>query len=292
MKIRNPYKNLPHWFRGNTHTHSTRSDGDSPLERVVDHYRERGYSFLAMTDHELLLDLAEFAGADFVGIPAEEVTVRGRDHIVGLGLRDPVAGCNTHHQRVIDDIAGQGGLAVLAHPVFSGLSPEQAQGLHGYHAVEILNAVCQYLEYNGYALQWWDELLRRGLQVWGIAADDAHRIAWQAAKAWIMVNAEALTPQHILAGIRTGNFYASTGANFHRFAVEGKTIRVWCDPAVEIRFQTGFPLGPALRLKGEALTEAAYTPRGGEIFVRVEIVDAQLQSAWSQPFFLDSDWRP
>lgn len=50
MKIRNPYRNLAHWFRGNTHTHSTLSDGEWPLEKVVAFYRDRGYAFLAMTE--------------------------------------------------------------------------------------------------------------------------------------------------------------------------------------------------------------------------------------------------
>ncbi|MBS1116030.1 MAG: hypothetical protein H6Q87_414, partial [candidate division NC10 bacterium] len=42
MKIRNPYRNLPRWFRGNTHTHSTLSDGEWPLDKVVGFYRGRG----------------------------------------------------------------------------------------------------------------------------------------------------------------------------------------------------------------------------------------------------------
>src|SRR3989304_551542 len=58
MKIRNPYRNLLHWFRGNTHAHSTLSDGEWALEQVVAFYRERGYAFLAMTDHDVFTDLS------------------------------------------------------------------------------------------------------------------------------------------------------------------------------------------------------------------------------------------
>jgi hypothetical protein len=158
--------------------------------------------------------------------------------------------------------------------------------------VEILNVVCNYLEYNGFALEWWDALLRRGVRVWGIAADDAHRIPYQGAKAWITVNAEALTAEALTENIRTGNFYASTGPQFERFEVASQTIRVWCSPAVEIRFLNGASNNPGLRLRGEALTQAEYRPRAGEAYVRVEVVDAQMQTAWSQPFFLDPDWRP
>ena len=42
------------WFKGNTHTHTTESDGDSPPEDVTRWYRERGYNFLVLSDHNVL----------------------------------------------------------------------------------------------------------------------------------------------------------------------------------------------------------------------------------------------
>ena len=42
------------WFKGNTHTHTWWSDGDSPPETVVAWYREHGYHFLSLTDHNVL----------------------------------------------------------------------------------------------------------------------------------------------------------------------------------------------------------------------------------------------
>ena len=44
------------WFRGNTHTHSLNSDGDSPPDSLARWYRDHGYSFLFITDHETLTD--------------------------------------------------------------------------------------------------------------------------------------------------------------------------------------------------------------------------------------------
>ncbi|HSA26513.1 MAG TPA: hypothetical protein P5159_08265 [Phycisphaerae bacterium] len=41
----------PQWYKGNTHTHSWWSDGDSPPEVVTAWYKEHGYHFLVMTDH-------------------------------------------------------------------------------------------------------------------------------------------------------------------------------------------------------------------------------------------------
>ena len=42
------------WFKGNTHTHTLNSDGDSTPDEVVRWYREHGYQFLVLTDHNFL----------------------------------------------------------------------------------------------------------------------------------------------------------------------------------------------------------------------------------------------
>lgn len=42
------------WFKGNTHTHSLWSDGNDFPEMIFDWYRERGYDFVAMSDHNIL----------------------------------------------------------------------------------------------------------------------------------------------------------------------------------------------------------------------------------------------
>jgi hypothetical protein len=39
------------WYKGNTHTHTVNSDGDSTPDEVVRWYREHGYHFVVLTDH-------------------------------------------------------------------------------------------------------------------------------------------------------------------------------------------------------------------------------------------------
>ena len=39
------------WYKGNLHTHTTRSDGRKTPEDTIALYRQNGYDFLAMTDH-------------------------------------------------------------------------------------------------------------------------------------------------------------------------------------------------------------------------------------------------
>ena len=39
------------WFKGNLHTHTTESDGDADPEWVANWYKEHGYDFLVLSDH-------------------------------------------------------------------------------------------------------------------------------------------------------------------------------------------------------------------------------------------------
>jgi hypothetical protein len=71
-----------HWYKGNTHTHTrfvSESDADGPPEFVAAWYRDHGYQFLVITDHEHLTDVTPLnakLGQDgqFLVIPGQEIT--------------------------------------------------------------------------------------------------------------------------------------------------------------------------------------------------------------------------
>ena len=44
----------PRWFKGNTHTHSLWSDGNDFPEMIAQFYRDNGYHFLVLSDHNIL----------------------------------------------------------------------------------------------------------------------------------------------------------------------------------------------------------------------------------------------
>ena len=80
------------WFKGNTHAHSLNSDGDVPVDAVVRWYREHGYHFTFITEHEFFTDVAPlnalFAGANrFLVIAGQEVTQRIADSAHTGGVR-------------------------------------------------------------------------------------------------------------------------------------------------------------------------------------------------------------
>ncbi len=55
------------WFKGNTHTHSLWSDGNDFPEMISDWYKQKGYDFLAISDHNVLQ-----AKEVWVGVPTVE----------------------------------------------------------------------------------------------------------------------------------------------------------------------------------------------------------------------------
>ena len=82
------------WYKGNTHTHTLNSDGDTSPDEVARWYREHNYQFLVLSDHNYLTSvdgLNALMGADerFLLIPGEEVTDRFETkpiHINGLNV--------------------------------------------------------------------------------------------------------------------------------------------------------------------------------------------------------------
>ena len=66
----------PRWFKGNLHTHTLWSDGDDFPEMIAEWYRDHGYHFLALSDHNVLSNSERWmagaavnrrAGVDVVG---------------------------------------------------------------------------------------------------------------------------------------------------------------------------------------------------------------------------------
>jgi len=47
-------KNPQNWYKGNLHTHSFWSDGDEFPEVIMEWYKQHGYHFVALTDHNIL----------------------------------------------------------------------------------------------------------------------------------------------------------------------------------------------------------------------------------------------
>lgn len=64
------------FYKANLHCHTTLSDGRLTREEVKDAYKERGYSIVAFTDHEHLIDNSYLNDESFLAITSAELAIK------------------------------------------------------------------------------------------------------------------------------------------------------------------------------------------------------------------------
>ena len=114
-------------------------------------------------------------------------------------------------QWLVDAIREQGGVAIVAHPYWSGLTVADVEGLRDHLGLEVYNADTEVHIGRGNSQVLWDDLLTRGRMPLGVAVDDSHRPGQDSLRAWTVVRAPDRTPASIMGALRAGHFYASCG---------------------------------------------------------------------------------
>ena len=296
------------WYKGNTHTHTLNSDGDSTPDEVVRWYREHGYQFLVLTDHNFVTSvdgLNALAGADerFLVIPGEEVSARSGDkpiHINGLDVArrvEPQTGTSVVEvlQKNVDAIRQASGVPHVNHPNFQwALTADELKQLRNNRLIELYNGHPQVNQDGGGGVpgleEMWDRILSSGTVMYGIAVDDAHtfkqpgnsRVAGPG-RGWVMVRAPRLDARALLEAMERGDFYASTGVVLDdvRATAHDLRIAVKVDGASKYRIQF---IGKGGKLLNEvADATATYTFTGGEGYVRAKVIESNGRIAWVQP---------
>jgi hypothetical protein len=294
---------IMNYLKGNLHTHTDASDGDSPLGEVARWYDDHGYDFLVITDHNVRLSTQEIQnefraeGRRLLLIPGEELTAwwQGPERVHALHI----GGIDTPHtlgassgesvvevlQAMIDRVVEAGGMPSLNHPNFWDSI--------GWRDIAELDGLTHFEVYNGHPLAFnsgterlpsmdavWDILLSAGRTLYGIAVDDAHHFrSWGSefsnpGRGWISMRAER-SKDEIMQGLRAGRFFASTGPAIEAEVVGGELV-VRCAEDSRIEFITQGEV-----VKSFEATEAAHPLSGlGYLRARVHGDDGV---AWTQP---------
>ena len=63
------------WYRANMHCHTTVSDGFYSPEEIKEAYKKMGYSIVAYTDHEVLLDHSDLNDDEFLALTSSEYSI-------------------------------------------------------------------------------------------------------------------------------------------------------------------------------------------------------------------------
>ncbi len=285
--ILNPYAVPGEFRKAQLHCHTTESDGRFRPRDLLQMYRDAGYSFVCITDHNRVTRYDDLNDNQFLAVTGTEDTVSRilrslGPHMGRLFVDGPIRAGRP--QERIDKTLAAGGVVSLCHPSWNGnlwtgaWSQETVRRLREFHLIEIWNPHSDSLED---VRRWNSVLTARGPDepVWGVAVDDCHRRD-QFDRGWVMVKVPDVTPEALRRALLGGGFYASTGPTAD-FSVEGSTIAVTINEPGQVRF---------VDLEGrvnESLSgrEARYTVRGDERCVRVECTAAGGR-VWSQPFWI------
>ena len=294
------------FWRGNLHTHSTRSDGVLSPEEVCRRYRAEGYDFLALTDHFVgaydypIVDTIPFRSEGFTTILGAELHSGAMAngelwHILAVGLPadfapsdspdfHPKAGQESAAELAVRAVAA-GAFVAIAHPQWSGLTLEDARGVTAAHAVEIYNHGCAMGcdRPDGAAIA--DLLLSEGRRLTMIATDDAHFYEPDHFGGWVMVKSPANSPDALLAALKSGDFYSSQGPELRDIRLFDDRIEV-DHSAVAAMFVQG--QGTAARaVHGHSMTTSTLDLRrfGSSPWLRVTLMDAAGRKAWSNPIW-------
>jgi hypothetical protein len=287
------------FWRGNIHTHSTRSDGALEPAEVCRLYRESGYDFLCLSDHFLarygfpITDTRPFRTNAFTTILGAEIHAPANSHgeawhILAAGLPEdftPTAADETGVQLAARARAA-GAFVGIAHPQWSGLTIEDGRAMIGAaHAVEIYNHGCALESARPDGTYLLDQLLSEGHHLFAYAADDAHFRFDDGFGGWMMVKAEANEPEALLAATKAGHFYSSEGPLIHDLVVSGGEAHVECSPVANVAL-----VGRGSRVAHKAARQQTRASLPIEEFAgdwfRLVVIDAAGKSAWSNPVWL------
>lgn len=294
------------FWRGNLHTHSTRSDGVLDPAEVCRRYRAEGYDFLALTDHFIgrygypIVDTTGFRTAGFTTLLGAELHSGAMGngelwHILAVGLPPdfapsnspdflPVAGQETGGEIAARAVAA-GAFVAIAHPQWSGLTLADARTITAAHAVEIYNHGCAMGcdRPDGFGIA--DHLLTEGRALSLIATDDAHFSEPDFFGGWVMVKATENTPEALLAALKRGDFYSSQGPELRDIRIEGDMLVVESSAVASV-IAIGWGTG-AKGVHGHSMTrtEVPLARLNNSPWLRVSVIDAAGKRAWSNPIW-------
>jgi hypothetical protein len=303
----NPQGRELRWYKGNTHTHTVNSDGDSTPDDVVRWYKEHRYNFLVLSDHNFLteidgLNAVHKADGKFILIRGEEVTDNFADfpiHVNGLGLNEYVApqgGTSVLDtvQRDVNAVRTAKGVPHINHPNFGwAINADVLRAVQNNRLFEIFNGHSKVNNFGGGGSpgleEMWDQILSAGKLLYGIAVDDAHHFKVISPKhdnpgrGWIVVRAPELSSREILQAMENGDFYASTGVELEDISFERDEIKIKIKAAQPFRYTTYFIGEKGRVLKTDFQNPATYRMTGQELYVRSKVVSSTGEVAWTQP---------
>jgi len=300
-----------HWYKGDTHTHTNRVDGDAAPEEVAKWYKAHGYNFLVLSDHDCLTDpsaLDGLADSSFILIPGEEISGKYDDkslHVNGINIKRKIDRSEGNSvtevlQKSVDAVRAQGGVPQINHPNrFYSINDRDLLALKNVNLLEIYNMNKDSNNFGGGRYlsteQIWDRVLTAGKVFYGVCSDDSHFVKREfdaaipyAGKAWVVVKAPTLTAGEIAKALEKGDFYSSNGVILEDVKADDReyVVKIVEPKGKDYTFTTKFiGRGGKVLATVDGLC-ARYKYRGDELYIRARVRASSGDFAITQPHFL------
>ena len=316
-------QSMSSFYRGNTHTHTERSvdtaSNRASVQMVLTWYRDAGYNFLVVTDHDISATPGEFVGWEtdsYIVMAGEEVSSAGilpikQDlrpvHVNSLCSNGTTVGGQEYAstREALEDsvnriISQSEGLPQINHPKWGGTLfwDDFTNSAPGVRVFEVANQhplVQNWEGAWGTSEELWDLVLSSGQTMYGVASDDTHDVTAQSYSppgvGWVQVAAPELTPTAICAALEAGDFYASTGVEVAQITVEPTRLLLTIEPGSG---ETGADfLTTFIGTGGQVLAQQSGLSPEFDIssdhgYVRANI-EGPNGNAWIQPEFIVPD---
>jgi hypothetical protein len=287
------------FLKGNLHTHSTRSDGAREPAEVCAFYRDAGYDFICLSDHFLpaygfpITDTTGERTNRFTTVLGAEVHA-GRNsqgeiwHLLAVGL--PADFAPTAPDESGEALAARakaaGAFVAVAHPQWSSLTLEDGRAMaRSAHAVEVWNTSCALETARPDGAAFLDALLNEGHRhLTATAADDAHFHIADAGHAAVMVKATENQPEAILAALKEGHNYSTTGPLIEALEVAGDHILARTSPVAAIALVGRGSRADTIARPGLTEARLPLAKYAGD-WCRLVAMDETGRTAWTNPIF-------
>lgn len=253
------------FYKANLHMHTTVSDGKmTPLE-VKEKYKEKGYSIVAYTDHELMLPHNDLSDDSFLAITSTEISINQRKdcdfrytkcYHLNILSKDPFrTEFNTFSEEIMwlkhsyqyltdkqREVKYKRNYSVECINEMIKMANEEGSLVTLNHPFWSLQDYEDYIDLKGlWGVEWYntgcaivgyldtydpiDFLLRKGENVFPLATDDAHKID-DCFGGFVMVKANDLKYETIYNALKNGDFYSSTKPLIYELFIEDGVINI------------------------------------------------------------------
>lgn len=200
------------WLCGDTHIHSTGSDGKLTTDELAFLAKKQGLDYLFVTDHNNYSHNDKLiSDRRLTMIPGVEWT-HYKGHAGMLGRKRPfrefVANSVKEAGERLREAREEGAMIVLNHPFCPYCGWQWGMDRFPYDAVEIWNGALM-IQSNLKCLEWWDERLKSGERITVIGGSDFHELepGRMPALPCTCVYSQSRATQDILAALKAGNCF-------------------------------------------------------------------------------------